>query len=210
MQRRYRSCRSYSSLCCLRLILIGSPVLNFVQVLFCNSFHAVAVAASSILNGDESAPYTRPGVVLLTTYNESWPQNASLLFSGWRGWTGGNSSSSSQSERKCLAGISFRILCSVEMVGQRRWTWVTRISSIQPEEMDSGLTRTGTLHGWQQSWLQGILSLGMLWYLDMWNVDKGMRHWNYFEKCGRKVCSQVLWLSLGNECLCQCRCSWSG
>jgi hypothetical protein len=41
------------------------------------------------------------------------------LFSGWRGWTGGNSSSSSQSERKSLAGISFRILCSGGMVGQR-------------------------------------------------------------------------------------------
>lgn len=38
------------------LILIGSQVLNFVQLLFCNSFNAVAVAASSILNGDESAP----------------------------------------------------------------------------------------------------------------------------------------------------------
>lgn len=145
----------------LRTYIDRLSCLDFLQLLFCNSFNAVAVVASSILNGDESAPYTRPGVVLLTIYKESWPQNPSLLFSRWRGWTGGNSSSSSQPEKKSLAVISFRILCSGGMVGQRRWTWGTWISSIKPQEMDSGLTTTGTLHGWQQSWLQ--------WYQGLYN-----------------------------------------
>ncbi|CAK9214874.1 unnamed protein product [Sphagnum troendelagicum] len=31
-------------------------------------------------------------------------------------------------------------------------------------------------------------SLGMLWYWDMWNVGKGRRHWNYFNKCNSRVC----------------------
>jgi len=37
-------------------------------------------------------------------------------------------------------------------------------------------------------------SLGLPWYWDMWNAAKGRRHWNYFGKRNRKVCSQTLLL----------------
>jgi hypothetical protein len=29
---------------------------------------------------------------------------------------------------------------------------------------------------------------GMQWFLDMWNVERGKRHWNSFDKCNWKVC----------------------
>jgi hypothetical protein len=43
----------------------------------------------------------------------------------------------------------------------------------------------------------GMLSLGMPWYRDMWNVGKGRRHWNYFNKHNSKVCTQALLLFWG-------------
>ncbi len=35
-------------------------------------------------------------------------------------------------------------------------------------------------------------SRGLHWYQGMWSMDKGRRHSNYFDKCSRKVCSQIL------------------
>ncbi len=40
-------------------------------------------------------------------------------------------------------------------------------------------------------------SLGAPWYWDMWNTNKGRRHWNYFEKCNWRVCNQSLLLFWG-------------
>ncbi len=40
-------------------------------------------------------------------------------------------------------------------------------------------------------------SVGLPWCWDMWNVGKGGRHWNYLDKCSRKLCSQtvvLLWV----------------
>jgi len=44
---------------------------------------------------------------------------------------------------------------------------------------------------------QGQKELGMLWYWDMQSVGKGRRHWNYFNKCKRRVCDLTLLLLWG-------------
>ncbi len=40
-------------------------------------------------------------------------------------------------------------------------------------------------------------SPGPAWYWEMWNVGKGRRHWNYFDRCNRNICSQILLLLWG-------------
>jgi hypothetical protein len=42
-----------------------------------------------------------------------------------------------------------------------------------------------------------IKSLGLPWYWDMWNVNKGRGHWNYFDKCNRKVWNHTMFLLWG-------------
>jgi pentatricopeptide repeat protein len=51
-------------------------------------------------------------------------------------------------------------------------------------------------------------SPGPAWYWVMWNVGKGRRHWNYFDRCNRNICSQILLILWGCECMCQCGCNW--
>jgi len=43
----------------------------------------------------------------------------------------------------------------------------------------------------------GMWSPLLLWYRDMWNVAKGRRPWNYFDKCKRRMCNQTLLLLWG-------------